>query len=71
MIKLKNNKNIAVTFNGMILPPLASISMTKEDWSKLYAMKAIRECIALGYMTAETIVETRKKFTNNNNKEKE
>lgn len=70
MIKLKNNKNIAVTFDGMILPPLASISMTKEDWGKLYAKKAIRECIALGYMTAETIVETKKKSTNNN-KEKE
>lgn len=68
MIRVTNNKNIAITFDNMILPPLANISMSEQDWGKLYSNKAIRESVSLGYITAETITSSRKK---SNNKETE
>lgn len=65
MIELKNTKNVTVTFEGLKIDPLASISLSEEQWSELYKKREVRQSVAIGYLVAT------KKSTNAPASEKE
>jgi len=69
MVKLTNKKDLAITFDDMIIPPSSTIQMSNEAWQELYGHKEIRECVALGYLEANVVAEKSTKKTSNKENE--